>query len=201
MPKFGVHTLAVFYLVVSAITVINANNLFQVLLIRDKTLECKHITFEPSVLLVEENVDVYFVDRNPQQESAEFALTSASETHETMVYKTIQNLSVNDRELLARMAYCEAYSEGEEGMKRVIDVVLNRRDSSKFPNSIRDIIFAEGQFDCVNTTRFKGYVPSGVYKLVDEEMAERIDTESLYFARKPVTDAHVYKFGKHYFSK
>lgn len=63
----------------------------------------------------------------------------------------------SDRELLARIIRCEAGGEGDNGMKAVATVVMNR---VRVPygeyhrvgqGSIRKIIYQKGQFDCVRS--------------------------------------------------
>lgn len=62
---------------------------------------------------------------------------------------------MDDRELLARIVKCEAGGEGENGMKAVASVVMNRVNVSSGEyqrigqGSLRRIIYQEGQFDCV----------------------------------------------------
>ncbi len=65
----------------------------------------------------------------------------------------------NNRELLARIIKCEAEGEGENGMKAVATVVMNRVNA---PNgeyqrvglgNIRTIIFQPNQFDCAATQK------------------------------------------------
>lgn len=60
----------------------------------------------------------------------------------------------NDRELLARIIKCEAGGEGENGMKAVATVIMNR---VHVPNgeyqrvnqgNLRNVIFQPEQFDC-----------------------------------------------------
>lgn len=61
------------------------------------------------------------------------------------------------RELLARLIKCEAGGEGENGMKAVASVVMNR---VHVPNGeyqrvcqgdLRKVIFQKGQFDCATS--------------------------------------------------
>ena len=52
----------------------------------------------------------------------------------------------SDTELLARIIFAEAGGSTEEDMLLVGNVVLNRVNNPKFPNSIRDVIFAQGQY-------------------------------------------------------
>ncbi len=64
----------------------------------------------------------------------------------------------NDRELLARIIKCEAGGEGDDGMRAVASVIMNRVNVSGGEylrvgqGSLRNIIFQPGQFDCVATT-------------------------------------------------
>ena len=72
------------------------------------------------------------------------------------------DMAYSDRELLARLIECEAGGEGENGMKAVASVVMNRVRSTGGEyarvgqGSIRNIIFQPGQFVCASaaaTTR------------------------------------------------
>lgn len=64
-------------------------------------------------------------------------------------------MAFSDRELLARIIKCEAGGEGENGMKGVATVIMNR---VRVPygeyhrigqGDIRRILYQEGQFDCM----------------------------------------------------
>ncbi|KEI01685.1 cell wall hydrolase [Clostridium botulinum] len=67
-------------------------------------------------------------------------------------------MAYSNRELLARIIKCEAGGEGEDGMKAVATVIMNR---VRIPygeyqricqGDIRKVIYQEGQFDCVRST-------------------------------------------------
>lgn len=51
-----------------------------------------------------------------------------------------------DQHLLAKLIHTEANSESLEGQIAVGAVVMNRVNSSDFPNTIHEVIFAKGQF-------------------------------------------------------
>ncbi len=55
-------------------------------------------------------------------------------------------LTLEERKLLAKVIWVEARGECEEGQQAVAEVVFNRMASEKFPNILRNVIFAEGQF-------------------------------------------------------
>ena len=65
-------------------------------------------------------------------------------------------MAYSDRELLARLVQCEAGGEGEDGMRAVASVVMNRVYVSGGEyarigrQNIRNIIFQPGQFTCVS---------------------------------------------------
>ena len=62
--------------------------------------------------------------------------------------------------LLARLAMAEAEGESIEGKAMVIRVVLNRKQSSDFPNTIEEVIFEDGQFTPVENGRFERVEPN-----------------------------------------
>lgn len=66
-------------------------------------------------------------------------------------------MAFSERELLARVIRCEAGGEGENGMKAVANVIMNRvrEPSGEYQRvgqgSIRRIIGQAGQFDCMTS--------------------------------------------------
>jgi len=56
----------------------------------------------------------------------------------------------SDLDLLARVVSAEARGESRRGQVAVANVVLNRVNSTRFPNSIHDVIFQSGQFCSVS---------------------------------------------------
>lgn len=51
-----------------------------------------------------------------------------------------------DAQLLMGIAQAEAGNQGADGMWLVMSVVLNRVDSPEFPDTIREVIYADHQF-------------------------------------------------------
>ena len=67
-------------------------------------------------------------------------------------------MALSDRELLARLIQCEAGGEGDEGMRAVASVVMNRvyaknGEFARVSNggNVRAIILQKGQFTCTRT--------------------------------------------------
>lgn len=59
------------------------------------------------------------------------------------------NLSNEEIDLLARLVRAEAQTESLEGKIAVACVVLNRVESPQFPDTIKEVIYAPGQFQPV----------------------------------------------------
>jgi len=79
-------------------------------------------------------------------------------------------LAYSDRGLLARILQCEAGGEGENGMKAVASVVMNRvrasvGEYSRLGGSLRNVIFQPGQFDCATETLGGRYNPQNIYNM------------------------------------
>lgn len=86
-------------------------------------------------------------------------------------------MAFSDRELLARIVQCEAGGEGDNGMKAVATVTMNRVNSEVGEYSrvsqggnIRNIIFQEGQFDCARETIRSVYNPQNIYNMNPTEI-------------------------------
>lgn len=81
-------------------------------------------------------------------------------------------MSYSDRELIARIIMCEAGGEGDNGMKAVASVIMNRVN---VPNgeysriseggSIRNIIMQKGQFNCAVETLGGKYNSQNIYNM------------------------------------
>lgn len=81
-------------------------------------------------------------------------------------------MNYSDRELLARLIMCEAGGEGDNGMKAVASVVMNRTNSDKGEyfrvsqgGNIRNIIFQTGQFNCVTDMLRGTYNAQNIYNM------------------------------------
>ena len=69
-------------------------------------------------------------------------------------YPEIQ-LSQEEEELLAKVIWAEARGESLEGQQAVAEVVLNRMVSEKFGGSLRNVVYAAGQFHGVSSSQFR----------------------------------------------
>ena len=85
-------------------------------------------------------------------------------------------MSFSDRELLARIVMCEAGGEGDNGMKAVATVIMNRVNVSTGEyfrisqgGNIRNIIFQQGQFNCATDMLQGTYNPQNIYNMTPDE--------------------------------
>lgn len=110
---------------------------------------------------------------------------------------------ISDEEaiMIAQITFGEAGNQSELGKRLVIDSLLNRRDDIHFPNTIRGVIFANGQFNtakCINSYP----VTDEIIKLIKEECISRTNYDVVYFNSggyntwgKPL-----FQEGNHYFA-
>ena len=81
---------------------------------------------------------------------------------------------MTDRELFARLIQCEAGGEGDNGMKAVASVVMNRVNATGGEymrvgqGRIRKILYMTGQFVCMSETERGKYNPQNIYNMSPE---------------------------------
>ncbi|PKM50223.1 MAG: copper amine oxidase [Firmicutes bacterium HGW-Firmicutes-7] len=88
---------------------------------------------------------------------------------------------------LARIVHVEAHSISYEGKLAVANVVLNRKKSDVFPDTIHDVIFHPGQFPPAHKSGFTSLVPSQECLLAAKNAlnGENNISTSLYFNNRP----------------
>ncbi len=85
-------------------------------------------------------------------------------------------MPLTDRELFARLIQCEAGGEGENGMKAVASVVMNRVNAPGGEyarigrGSIRKIICQPYQFVCASETEYGRYNSQNIYNMSPESI-------------------------------
>lgn len=80
-------------------------------------------------------------------------------------------MAFSDLEILARTIKCEAGGEGENGMKAVASVIMNRvnityGEYGRLEKTVRAIVYQKGQFDCAM-----------------ENIGGRVNTQNIYNMR------------------
>lgn len=83
-------------------------------------------------------------------------------------------MAYSDLEVLARIVQCEAGGEGENGMKAVASVVMNRvnityGEYARY-KTVRQVVFQPGQFVCAMETVGGRYNPQNLYNMSPEQI-------------------------------
>lgn len=92
-----------------------------------------------------------------------------------------------DSYMLAKIAMAEAEGEDIEGKAYVIMVVLNRVMDDRFPDTIRDVIFAKNQFTPISDGRYYSVEPNEeCWEALRMVMVDKWDKSqgALYFERQ-----------------
>ncbi len=126
--------------------------------------------------VVAEYVDIVFeIDAG---ETAEEIEAREKEEMEKKRYKQYGEYEVDDETLtlFAALIHCEARGESYEGQVAVGAVVMNRVRSKAYPNTIRGVIYASGQFTpaCNGTldrVLEKGYIQASCFEAAIEALS------------------------------
>lgn len=131
-------------------------------------------------------------------------LKQQKETETTTSIESQNDLNVLTLDYFAKCVMAEAGNQDETGKRLVADVILNRLDDNRFPDTIEEIINQEGQFEVVESGRINSVIPTeDIYDIISQELESRFNSEVLYFRTE-----HYHKFATplfqhrdHYFSK
>ena len=123
------------------------------------------------------------------------------------------DVTAEDRELLAKLVHAEAKGEPYAGKVAVATVVLNRVDSSEFPDSIKNVIYQVSNghyaFSPVQNGQINQASSQESRDAVDEALAFRGQGRGSLFFYNPVTSTSdwitsretLLTIGKHRFAK
>lgn len=138
-----------------------------------------------------------------ESETETFIFEESTTEVESTHTADVRIISDDELELLALVTMAEAEDESELGKRLVIDTVLNRVDSSHFPNTITDVIYQKHQFTSMWNGRYKKtYVDDYVRNLVLEELKDRTNSDVIFFRMDRYSDygTPLFKEDGHYFS-
>ena len=110
-----------------------------------------------------------------------------------------EEITAEERELLARVVYAESNTETIEGQIAVAQVVLNRVRSESFPDTVSEVIYQERQFSTASI--LGSVVPNETnYEAVDAAFeTEVVPYEVFYFSRGAENDRVWGRIGAHVF--
>lgn len=95
--------------------------------------------------------------------------------NQVAIEEQTQPAAIDDLTVLAGIIYCEAGCESYEGKVAVGSVVMNRIASSRYPNTIREVVYQRGQFTPAGCGRLDrviaaGSIPADCYQAAQEAM-------------------------------
>lgn len=103
-------------------------------------------------------------------------------------------------EMLAKCVQAEAGNQGLLGKRLVVDVILNRVDSDRFPNTVEGVISQRGQFS-VYPSMMNRVPDEETYQAICMELSNRTDADILFFSAHKYNSCctPAYQHGDHYF--
>lgn len=107
------------------------------------------------------NLNLIYVGQEINTDGKQLTETAKVVEKTITTKNNVVEVNSNEIDLLARLVYAEARGESYQGKVAVAEVVLNRVNNSKFPNSIKDVIYQSGQFSPVSN--------GSINKSADEE--------------------------------
>lgn len=99
-----------------------------------------------------------------EEKEAELAKEKARYEAIAASAKIDATVTVDDVKLLAALIFCEAGGERYEGQVAVGAVVMNRIESSRFPDSIYSVTYQKGQFTPAMNGKVQRTLDNGKYK-------------------------------------
>lgn len=117
--------------------------------------------------------------------------------------KNVLPLTDEEIDLIALVTMAEAEGECELGKRLVIDTILNRVESERFPDTVTDVIYAKNQFSSMWNGRVdRCYVREDICELVREEAISRTNEDVLFFTSIGYLSFSepLFQVGNHYFS-
>ena len=130
-------------------------------------------------------------------------VTCVNGTRDAKTFEEIDaEVKAEEIRLLAALIYCEAGNQSYTGKVAVGSVVMNRISSSRYPNTLKGVIYQRGQFTPAGSGKLarvlaSNSIPSACYDAAREalEGAKPVGN-ALYFN----TRRGSFKLGDHYFS-
>lgn len=114
----------------------------------------------------------FHIDSGETLEQAEERKKKEAEEKRKREIEKLAATNADDLTLLAALIQCEAGNQPYEGQVAVGAVVMNRVLSLAYPNTIRDVIFASGQFTPVGSGKVGALIDSGNIRSVSFSAAQ-----------------------------
>lgn len=120
-----------------------------------------------------------------------------------------ESITNEEKDLLARLVTAEAKGEPYEGKVEVAAVVLNRVENEQYPNTIKEVIYQERQFEPVENGMINQPATLEAKQAVNEALVEQgQNTDSLNFYNPDIVKSEWHEsktvttvIGNHVFTK
>ena len=89
--------------------------------------------------------------------------------------------------MMAKAVHGEARGENYTGKVAVAAVILNRVNSTQFPNTIKEVIYQPGAFSCVDDCQINLKPNLDAYLAVSDAILGNAPTKGCLFYMNPVT--------------
>lgn len=112
-------------------------------------------------------------------------------------------LTQDEINLISRVTMAEAEDEPWEGKIYVIDTILNRVDSKKFPNTVNGVIYQTSQFTSMWNGRYnRCSINHDLDNIIKEEYKSRSNSDIIFFTADQYGQygKPSFRVGNHYFS-
>lgn len=128
--------------------------------------------------------------QEPDEDEQEYSLRNlpgvypykAKEVIEEIMTTAESYISEAEIRIIAMITMAEAEDEPEYGQRLVIDTILNRVDSDRFPDTIIDVATQPHQYTSMNSARMsRCFVRDDIYQLVIEEYESRTNYDVIFF--------------------
>lgn len=109
-------------------------------------------------------------------------------------------LTAEDKDLFARLLWQEARGETLEGQQACAEVILNRLVADNYPDTIRGIVYAEGQFP--DTDKLKDATPTQTqYEAIERALngPYLLPIDVVFYARFKMNENYWGQIGDHFF--
>lgn len=98
------------------------------------------------------------------QEAVDNTAKSVSRGNITRSINKKYNFSEHEMDLFYRVVYAESGNENYEGQLAVANVILNRIEDERFPNTLKGVVYQKYQFESVSSNMLYDRTPSNTTK-------------------------------------
>lgn len=152
-----------------------------------------------SIVITITSVIIAMASRASAQEVKEIHYLNIPE--EEVIEEPEQIVIYDSLDMLARCVEAEAGNQGLLGKRLVVDVILNRVDSERFPNDVASVISQKGQFAVYPNAMSRVSISQETLDAIVLELERRTDDRILFFTARHYNKYCVpaYQCGDHYF--